>query len=75
MPLTRLKKGQKATIAEIAGGRCVSHRLSSLGLRTGAHVTKLNAFALRGPVTVRVGHTTIALGHGMAEKILVEPHK
>ncbi len=49
-------------------------RLSSLGLRPGMWLTKISAFALKGPVTVKVGQTTLALGHGMAEKIFVESH-
>ncbi|MDD5019881.1 MAG: FeoA family protein [Candidatus Omnitrophica bacterium] len=70
--LIQLKKGTKARIVELAGGKQVAHRLSMLGLRLGAHVVRLSTFALRGPVAVRVGHTTLALGHGMAEKVIVE---
>jgi len=73
MPLTHLKRGQKARIVEVAPGKQASQRLSSLGLRMGAVVVKFSAFALRGPVTVKVGSTTLALGHGVAEKVLVEP--
>ncbi|MFH0877868.1 MAG: FeoA family protein [Candidatus Omnitrophota bacterium] len=74
MPLTKLGKGKKATIVELNAGRQGSHRLSSLGLRLGRHITKISSFALRGPVTVKAGSTTIALGHGMAEKVIVEFH-
>jgi len=73
--LTKVKKGIKVKIVEITGGKLVSHRLSTLGLRSGACVTKLSSFALKGPVTLRVGSTTIALGHSMAEKVLVDPRQ
>jgi Fe2+ transport system protein FeoA len=72
--LARLKKGTKARIVEVTAGKQMSLRLSTLGLRLGAQILKINAFALRGPVTVKIGSTIIALGHGMAEKVLVEPH-
>jgi Fe2+ transport system protein FeoA len=30
---------------------------------------------MRGPVTVRVGNSQVAIGFGMANKILVEPEQ
>ena len=72
MTLTKLKKGKSAKVVEVAGGKQVSHRLSSLGLRVGVSVSKISDFALKGPVAVKVGSTTIALGHTMAEKVMVE---
>lgn len=72
IPLTKLKKGIKARIVELSGGKLVAHKLSSLGLRPGSLIVKLSSFVLQGPVTVRSGHTVVALGHGMAEKVMVE---
>lgn len=72
LSLIQLKKGSKARIVELAGGKQVAHRLSMMGLRPGEQLVKLSSFALRGPVAVRIGHTTLALGHGMAEKVIVE---
>lgn len=72
--LTRVKKGIKVKIVEIAAGKTLALRLSALGLRPGVCITKISAFALKGPLTVKVGTATIALGHGMAEKILVDAH-
>lgn len=72
IPLTKLKKDTRAKVIEVAGGKQVALRLSTLGLRPGSHFLKVSSFALRGPVTIKVGSTTIALGHGMAEKVLVE---
>lgn len=72
--LIKIKKNTKVKIVEVGGGKLMALRLSSLGLRPGMWLTKISAFALRGPVTVKVGQTTLALGHGMAEKIFVESH-
>jgi len=70
--LVRVKKGIKVKIVEISAGKLASSRLSSLGLRVGGCVIKISAFALKGPITVKIGSTTLALGHGMAEKIIVD---
>jgi Fe2+ transport system protein FeoA len=72
--LVKLKKNTRARIVEIAGAKTLALKLSSMGLRTGATLVKISAFALKGPVTIKVGSTTLALGHTMAEKVLVEPH-
>lgn len=72
IPLTKLKKGSKARIIEFSGGKTMAQRLSSLGLHPGRSIIKLSSFAMRGPVTVRAGQTVLAIGHSMAEKVIVE---
>jgi ferrous iron transport protein A len=72
LSLVELKANQKAKVVEILGGVGLKQRLLSLGIYPGRELTKVSNFALRGPVTVKVGRTTLALGYGMAQKILVE---
>lgn len=72
LSLVELKQNQKAKVLEILGGIGIKQRLLSLGIYPGREIIKVSHFALRGPVTVKVGRTTLALGHGMAEKIIVE---
>jgi ferrous iron transport protein A len=72
MSLTKMKANQKAKVSEISGGRTLQHRMMSLGIYPGKEITKLSHFALRGPVAVRVGRAVLALGHGVAAKIIVE---
>jgi len=43
-----------------------------MGLYVGKEITKLSYIGLRGPVVIRVGRSVLALGHGMAAKIIVE---
>ncbi len=71
--LTKLKRGGKAKIIEVAAPKQMVLRLSALGLRPGASLEKIGTFVLRGPITVKVGRATIALGHSMAKKVMVEP--
>lgn len=67
-----MEPGQSGTVVQVEGGRGFSRRLSAMGLRSGSRVTKVGSMFMRGPVTVRVGQTQIALGFGMARRILVE---
>ncbi|MCU0666508.1 MAG: ferrous iron transport protein A [Candidatus Omnitrophica bacterium] len=70
--LAHLKENQKARILEISGGSNLASRLMSMGIYPGTTVTKLNHFAMRGPVTIKCGRSTLAIGYGVAAKIIVE---
>ncbi|MBE0415402.1 MAG: ferrous iron transport protein A [Dehalococcoidia bacterium] len=68
----QMQAGQSGTVIEILGGHGLVNRLSSLGIRPGKRITKVSSIFMRGPVTIQVGQTQIAIGFGMAGKILVE---
>jgi len=72
IPLTHLRRGQSGRVIQIMGGFGIIRRLSALGIRPGKRIIKISAMFMRGPVTVRVGGTEIALGFGMASRIIVE---
>jgi ferrous iron transport protein A len=72
IPLTHLKPNHKGKVAEIAGGLGLQNRLMNMGLYHGKELTKLSHIGLRGPVVVKVGRSILALGHGVAAKIIVE---
>lgn len=62
-------------IVDLAGGEGVRRRLMALGFHKN-DVVELDGKALfRGPLLVRncTSDTTIALGRGVAQKVLVEP--
>jgi Fe2+ transport system protein FeoA len=62
-------------ILDLAGGEGVRRRLLALGFHKG-DIVELNGRAiLRGPLLVRncKCDTTVALGRGVAQKVLVEP--
>jgi len=73
MNLTQLKEGEKCKVVDIHGGCGMVKKLDALGIRTGKEITKINSQFLRGPVIVRIGNTQIAIGYGMAVRIIVEP--
>lgn len=71
-PLTEIAVGTTARVVEILGGRNVTSRLHSLGIRPGVNVTKLSNYAGHGPAVLQVGGTQVALGYGVCSKIVVE---
>ena len=70
--LIHMHANHKARIIEIAAGGSLHRRLMSMGIREGVEITKLSHIGLRGPVVIKSGRSILALGHGMAAKIIVE---
>ncbi|MBN1832132.1 MAG: transcriptional repressor [Deltaproteobacteria bacterium] len=70
MPLAMAKSGERLIIADIMGGVQARDRLASMGLRKGDQLEVINN---DGFGRLIVGHDTIriALGRGMAQKIMV----
>ena len=64
--------GQTGTVIGILGGRGLIQRLEVLGIRPGKKVTKISSTLLRGPVTLTVDNAQVAIGFGMANRIIVE---
>jgi len=72
LSLIQLKENRKARVAEICAGSALHNRLMSMGIYKDRELTKLSHIGLKGPVVIKVGRTILALGHGMAGKIIVE---
>ena len=60
-------------ISGIDGGHEVRARLATMGLLPGAVLSVLNRGPLGGPLLIEIDGTRIALGRGVARKVLVEP--
>ena len=72
IPLTDMKPGQSGTLVEVLGGHGMERRLSALGLRLSKQVRKISSMLMRGPVTIQVDRAQVAIGFGMARRIIVE---
>ena len=70
IPLTMALPGEAVTLVSINGGRGVKMRLYSMGLTPGVRLKILNSGA-PGPFLVGVRDFKVALGYGMAKKIIV----
>jgi Fur family ferric uptake transcriptional regulator len=70
MPLVMASPGEWVRIVGFRGGRGMERRLSSMGLNRDAEVEVIKSSG-PGPLIVASRETRIALGFGMAKKILV----
>jgi len=70
--LRQMQSGRSGRVIRIDGGHGLVNRLNSLGIRPGKRITKVGAMLLRGPVTIQVDSAQVAIGFGMAGKIIVE---
>jgi len=67
-----LDAGQSGVVIQISGGHGLVRRLEALGIRQGKRITKVSSMFMRGPVTLQIDHFQVAVGYGMAGRILVE---
>ena len=72
MQLLNLAPDTCAQIKNIAGGKKLKSKLTQLGLHVGDSVHVLRRAPFGGPVLVECNGREIALGRGVAEKIIVE---
>lgn len=72
LPLSRMDVGQSGTVVEIIGGHGMVRRLEALGIRPGKKVSKVSSMLFRGPVMVKVDNSQVAIGFGMASRVMVE---
>ena len=70
--LADMESGQGGVLVEILGGHGMIRRLDALGLRLCKKVRKVSSMLMRGPVVVEVDGFQIAIGYGMASRIIVE---
>ena len=75
LPLTKMQDGQRGKIMRILGGRGIIERLNALGIRQGQIITRIGGMYLRGPVTIKIEKSQVAIGFGVATRILVELEK
>ncbi len=74
IPLSELVPGQAGSVYAVLGpGKGVQLRLIALGLRPGANVRVVGRGPGHGPILVEVNGTRVALGRGLAKRILVIP--
>jgi len=68
--LSALHPGEQGVVVELAGGRGLLGRMTSLGFTPGAEVTIVQNFG-RGPLIALVRGARIALGRGEAGRVYV----
>ena len=68
LPLSRLKPGEVGRVMAVEGGHGIRQKLFLRGLFEGSVVRVISSY---GPVTVEVDRSTVSIGRGMAQKIIV----
>ena len=73
MPLAYAQEGERAIIEEFMGGSGAQLRLATMGLRSGDEIEVITNRG-EGQVIVALDTTRLALGRGLAKKIMVKPN-
>ena len=73
--LIELRAGESGIIVGTTGGFGLQRRLATLGIRINKKVRMITAQPFRGPVVVEVDGARVAIGMGIAWKVLVEVAK
>lgn len=73
--LIDMEDAEKGVICLLEGGDFFRNKLSAMGISKGAKIKKITGHFMGGPVLIKVKNTEIAVGRGMAEKIIVEVGK
>lgn len=70
--LLQISPGATVRVIDFEGGRSLRSKLSQFGIHPGDCLRLLRKAPLGGPILVECNEREIALGRGVAEKIVVE---
>ena len=70
MPLAMVRPGEAVQVVNTRAGWGLQRKLADMGLTPGVIIRVMNS-QMPGPVIIELRGTRLALGHGMAQKILV----
>ncbi|HNT61201.1 MAG TPA: FeoA family protein, partial [Candidatus Bilamarchaeaceae archaeon] len=70
--LSLMRPGESGKIVLVSGGKAARDRLMEMGLTPGTKITVRHTSTRHGPMEICVRSSCLALGRGIAEKILVE---
>lgn len=71
LSLAEMETGSRGEIVRIDGGEGTVRKLWVLGVVPGKKIEKVSSILGKGPVVIRLGQQEIALGRGVAQRILV----
>ncbi len=72
LTLYQLEQDREGRVVAFNGGYGLIRRLDNLGIRKGKKIIKRSNSFIGGPVTIQIDNAKVAIGCGMAEKIIVE---
>lgn len=75
IPLVNVNTGESCRVVRVAGGYGMIRKLGLMGIQEGKTIKKISSQPMRGPVVIEIGGSQVAIGYGMASRILVEVGK
>jgi DtxR family Mn-dependent transcriptional regulator len=70
--LTECEKGESVTVISVNAGYKAKRRLANLGIVPGVKILKKKSAPLKGPLEIIVKGSSLVIGRGIAEKIIVQ---
>jgi len=70
--LSELPEGKRAKVCRVNAGIEAKQRLANLGMLPGIEILKRRSAPFHGPIEIEVRGSILALGRGIADKIVVE---
>ena len=70
MTLAMARPGEVVSVVDIRAGRGLTRRLGDMGLLPGTQIRVVNS-QMRGPLIIDLRGSRLALGRGVAQKIMV----
>jgi ferrous iron transport protein A len=71
VPLTMIRPGKLVTVVGVRAGWGLQRRLVDMGLTSGTQI-RVTDSQIPGPVLIDLWGSRLALGHGVAQKIIVK---
>jgi ferrous iron transport protein A len=71
VPLTQIDNGMLVRVIKLTAGRFASQKLVEMGIVPGAVICKHATAFVHGPVVITKGATKVAIGFGLAQKVMV----
>ena len=72
MTLDQISKDNRILVVEIEGGWRVRQRLNQMGIHPDDQILVKRSGAMGGPILIQIHGTEVAIGRGMARKIIVK---
>ena len=70
VPLNSLRPGERGVVVDLRGGHEFRSKLYAMGLAPGVIIRVVESYS-QGPIVIEAGGTRLAVGKGMAGKLLV----
>ncbi len=70
MPLAMVRPGEVVTVVNVRAGWGLTRRLADMGLLPGTQIRVVNSM-MPGPLIIDLRGSRVALGRGVAQKIMV----